>query len=361
MAIPIWRDTFVTFTDYERAEYQLRDSDGTILYQGVAQARPDEVYAEAKVNEIISDYLTGALPGQPDATNPESKWTQWGQLSTGAVVFSVYLKNTDGDWELFRNLGFKPDWAYDPDAESADATLSTVQSDPIVCRWAEGFPFVQSGYVRGTAALEVEFKDGSKETLKHRLSGFSPDFNRDFNADFQIDTIPYRVEFGFVWWDLSALKDVARITSTVTLPRFDKTYEVAAGCPRYGLYYLNRYGGWDFLVFEGRAKETRAVERSVYSPAGSNAVATNRAEVNYLNSIERNLSLVTGWLPDEAAERMPNLLDSTLVYMWDNREGVLLPVTIEDSEYEIKSYAGSGGRLFNYTVNVKVSREYLRK
>jgi hypothetical protein len=111
------------------------------------------------------------------------------------------------------------------------------------------------------------------------------------------------------------------------------------------------------LLIEGAASEEDKLTRHTMTKAG----VYDREKSNYLNEIEKSITLHTSWLSDEQSLRMHHLLNSTDVYMHDLEKNSILPVILEGSSTPYKTFKGEGGKLVNYTIEVTIAQTRMRR
>lgn len=139
-------------------------------------------------------------------------------------------------------------------------------------------------------------------------------------------------------------------------------YKTILACEaRYSLYYVNSYGGVDVLPFKGGGqKKTDNITRFNYSRSFRNNTPEFE-NVNYMNEIKEEYELHTGWMSDEQSMRMHELVESTIVYLYDAEEKTYTPVVMTDKKLEYKTYRNQGRKFYNYTVNVEESQSKERR
>lgn len=139
-------------------------------------------------------------------------------------------------------------------------------------------------------------------------------------------------------------------------------YKTILACEaRYSLYYVNSYGGVDVLPFKEKGwKKSDTITRFNYSRSFRNNTPEFE-NVNYMNEIKVSWELHTGWLSDEQSKRMHELVESTIVYLYDAEEKTYTPVVMTDKKLEYKTYHNQGKKFYNYTVNVEESQSKERR
>lgn len=137
--------------------------------------------------------------------------------------------------------------------------------------------------------------------------------------------------------------------------REELRYKVVDTCSKYCLYYLNTYGGWDSLLFDGKCVQSASNNINTFDAEYDNGTI-DFGTTAYLKQKTDKWKLTTKYLTDEQAKMMPLLLDSTKVYLHDLENNTIIPVVINTESYEIKSYRSNNKKLFTYTIDVTNSQ-----
>ena len=126
-------------------------------------------------------------------------------------------------------------------------------------------------------------------------------------------------------------------------------------CAKYAIYYLNPLGGWDQLLIEGKVVKTIKLENKSYKRNFDNN--TNEFQnKHYLKNLTTSYKFTTGYLTDEQAKLMPNLIETTKAYLCELDTNRYIPVLINTTSVDIKTYRNQGRKLFTYTINVQESQ-----
>ena len=126
-------------------------------------------------------------------------------------------------------------------------------------------------------------------------------------------------------------------------------------CAKYAIYYLNPLGGWDQLLIEGKVVKTIKLENKSYKRNFDNN--TNEFEnKHYLKNLTTSYKLTTGYLTDAQAKLMPNLIETTKAYLFELDTDNYIPVLINTTSVDIKTYRNQGRKLFTYTIEVQESQ-----
>lgn len=130
-------------------------------------------------------------------------------------------------------------------------------------------------------------------------------------------------------------------------------------CGEYALYYLNKFGGWDSFLIEGKVVEKDDFEISTYEKYRNNNNRLDRESVRYRNEITHSWELNTSWLTDNEAKILAkHLFSSNQVYLHNIVSGEIYPVDIQDKSVEYKKFLNER-KLIQYTINVKESNKKL--
>lgn len=126
-------------------------------------------------------------------------------------------------------------------------------------------------------------------------------------------------------------------------------------CAKYAIYYLNPLGGWDQLLIEGKVLKTIKLENKSYKRNFDNN--TNEFQNrHYLKNLTTSYKFTTGYLTDEQAKLMPNLIKTTKAYLCELDTNTYIPVLINTTSVDIKTYRNQGRKLFTYTIDVQESQ-----
>lgn len=126
-------------------------------------------------------------------------------------------------------------------------------------------------------------------------------------------------------------------------------------CAKYAIYYLNQLGGWDQLLIEGKVVKTIKLDNKTFKRNFDNN--TNEFQnKHYLKNLTTSYKFTTGYLTDEQAKLMPNLIETTKAYLCELDTNTYIPVLINNNSVDIKTYRNQGRKLFTYTIDVQESQ-----
>lgn len=140
-----------------------------------------------------------------------------------------------------------------------------------------------------------------------------------------------------------------------------QVYTEVEGCrKKYALYYVNRYGGIDSFLIEGKT-----TKKDSYNPYFITSTYNNNTlefgKKIYHNDITTTYELNTGWMKDAESENLAfNLFSSNNIYLHDLVEDKIMPVVITNTETTYKTFKNQNNKLYNYTINVECSQKEQR-
>ena len=126
-------------------------------------------------------------------------------------------------------------------------------------------------------------------------------------------------------------------------------------CAKYAIYYLNPLGGWDQLLIEGKVVKTIKLENKTFKRNFDNNT-NDFQNKHYLKNLTTSYKFTTGYLTDEQAKLMPNLIETTKAYLCELDTNTYIPVLINNNSVDIKTYRNQGRKLFTYTIDVQESQ-----
>lgn len=335
MSEPIWKDHFVGLGVSSPLPFRIKVGDD-VIYSGKSYIRPGEDTNEIRINDICADYLQNVLPNLSNA--------EFSALETLTFVTEVYFNNA---WTQKDSVEFINDWSYDYDFDPAVQGLSF----PVTRRLDARQWLIYSAYDADIVTAQINLRNGESISI-YIPTILSNDFNADFNEDFS-----------------KALRGSKNGTALLDLNNYDAVsvevngyvFEILPSCNRYALYYANAHGGWDSLLIEGNVQERDSLTRHQRELEYNNRSISNRGSDNYLNEISKIYTLHTSWLSDDQSLRMHHLLNSTNVFLFDAEKQQMIPVILQNTSTDHKTYKSNGRNLVNYEIEVAVAQERLRR
>lgn len=315
---PIWKDFTVVLGSADSIAYTI-ETDGVAIYSGIAVKRPGDTLTRATINNICAAYLHQTLP----------------ILTLQGVSTAPYVKRFDvkASGQLITSIEFVMDYSYDYGLLGYAHSLSDPVDNVIDYR----MPLLRTNYTEGYRFRRVDLTTG--QSFVGAISG-----NAKGNYVRLVNTY---IDNDFTF----ASADDVDIT----------TYYIRDTCAKYALYYVNAFGGWDALVMQGTPKRSDDIKRYNVQKSYDNSESRARGLQNYANEITPKWALKTALLTDEQSARMFHLLGSTMVYLYDIEMAEVLPVVITDNSIEYKTFKNNNRQRAQYTINVQLAAERLRK
>lgn len=325
---PIWKDYYYMLTDTpedypDGCRYRVMSGD-TICFEGRAYPRPTDSELYVRLNDIIEPYLE----------------THWPQESPDFDGKSCRVEIWDGSaWQSSSVIWFARDWSYDRTVVSPGTSCS---SRPVLRR------------VHPLQLIPV-WTDDSVFGMDVHFTTAVGDYNNDYSADYFVSgehIEEVEESHSGTWWFFN----MRNYLGAVSVEANGNTYPVQ-GCERFILYYVNAYGGWDWLPVEGKTRETDAVKRHTYEAVYNNRDHPYaRGRFNHVNELTHHYTFYTGWLTDAQSELMPQLLNATTVYVHDTKTNEVLPLVLTNSSTEHKQNG-----LNQYTIEADLAQNRLRR
>lgn len=347
MVHPIWKNFIVEFSDSQlyipddSVDYIISYQSGGALktiYSGKAWKRPGEEFIKICINEICADWLINTFPSLVDNFAPQ-------EMPAEFVVQGISYA---GSYREVARVRFINDWSYDESHNAEmDGLAAPINGHIDARQW-----LLWTGLDVSEVNAHVTLVDGNAFDVIIPVE-ISVDFSEDYNFDFSKSV--RSAGSGTAVFNLSEWGDVARVAINGV------EYHVVNSCARYVLYYVNAYGGWDSLLIEGNHSVSDNLTRHTRETEYDNRSIQNRGVHNYVNEISKTMTLHTSWLSDDESSRMHHLLNSINVFLGDLVTGQMIPVILTNTTTEYKTYKGNGGRLVNYTINVTIAQERIRR
>lgn len=154
------------------------------------------------------------------------------------------------------------------------------------------------------------------------------------------------------------------ISPTAAFPATDWV-TVTYGCSEgYPVHFLNRYGGFDTVVFEAVGRREIDIQRERYQGPGVFTIDDQVAEydstrnlyaehaITYATSMRQTYRLRSGWLTDDESAWLLQLLASPQVHITD--EGIYYPVTVKTDKW--RERLALRDKVYDLEVELELSR-----
>ena len=352
----IWKDKYISL-GAASALFRLKDASGTVIYTGKAVAAPGTAAARVRVNDICADYM--AAHSTPDfsddysddyATEPSEGYLQG--LTPGFVPqmlaesFSLEKQVSGGTWTAVESWTFLADWSYDYgyDIEAPDPLSFPIR------RVVGGRQLLLFGVNDAADDLTATITYADRTTGTESVSiRRVPDYDPD--GDYS---------YGVAALDLGSLEDTYGPVAKVVIEDYGWSWTVE-DCHRYGLVYVNAYGGWDTFLPSRFELTSDKYTRHEVGVAYDNNDSEARGTMCYGVEISRGIRFHTPVLSDAEAARMHHLLGSSCVYLQDLTDGRFYPVLVDESSCDYKTFRNQGGNRVTYSFTVRLAHDMLRR
>ena len=175
---------------------------------------------------------------------------------------------------------------------------------------------------------------------------YPAEFNYEYSYDFFVDSPGHPIKGTYNNFSIG--------TNAIR-----KNYKIALTCCRYCIYYLNKFGGWDSMLFKGKELKTDNIER-LSSKQNYRSMTNDFGQVDYMTKINERWSLNTSYLDDGQSSRMSHLIETNRAYLHDLVDNKIYPINIINSTCELKTYKNQGRKMAVYTIEVKSSQDKFR-
>lgn len=316
LEFPIWKDTTVSFEG--NTLYKVFDGD-KLIYQG--RTYGGDVY----INRILKSYVEDNV----DITSPIEFGGRF-MSNNSYKTFKIQIP-IDGEYTDYYIVRTYLDYSYEnTDNHQLSKPISTILDDRQI--------FLFTGL--------NSYKDDS-QTLMFQNYTPHPHISGGITRYFQLEKGIYT----YMYDKLVPSGVIVDYSGDV------KYFKVKRTCAKYACYYLNKYGGWDSMLFVGRStKESAANTISQFKKDVDNSTKEFQY-TDYQRVKKISYKLNTNYLTDAQSAMMHNLLDSNKVYLHNLETGEIFPVTIVTNSYEVKTYFNQKRKLYTYTIDFTKSQE----
>lgn len=336
MAVPIWKDYFVSLGSVASQYFRIQ-ANSTTIYQGKAVRAASSGTLYVRINDICADYMSQRVPTLMDFSARGGFFP---------VSFTVQKSSTGSSWSTVETVSFNDDWSY----QSGFDPSSSGMAFPVTGRIDLRQKLIQTRY--GSSSVTATARYGSTTRSVSLSVIISTDFSAFYNAVAAAGA--GRVEFSCPNYATYNSKTLTSVTIGAA------TYQVTDKCPEYCLYYKNPFGGYDHLLMEGKSRKNHSSNRDEFVADYQND-RNQREGWTFQNEVTESYTLNTGFLSNEESGRMPYLLDSPDVFLVNlNAPTNFIPVTITTNSYQVKKYT-RGEAMVNYTIEVAVSQKYYKR
>lgn len=312
--LPIWRTELVEYeTAQEYIDYKLVLEDGKVIYNGRAYSKEGAV--ELELNSLVKHYLNETL---------DIDYEGW-QDNNAYITVNLVI-----DGSLYKKYFIYNDWCYE---ENHDSLISYPISNVLDYRQR----FLVSAVNR--------VRDNEEDTIVSvRVDG-----KRDFN--------PQVLENQIMTKTITDLHNI----DTIEVESNDSSLMYYVRCTNmpYSLYYLNKCGGYDTMLFNGASLKSDTITNSEYTTNQFNM--HKHSLIQYEKRIVQQWQLKSSILNDKQSELMNHLLTSPQIWLHDLEKDEIVPVVINDTTAQYKLRSNNARKPIQYTLTVKSSKVNYRR
>lgn len=330
---PIWRDTFfsldkATYGAYKY--YKVTNVDnGEEIYRGQLFFVNDRL--DINISDIAKDYININKYPFENTFNENN----------GYINLSISLSTSDGIFENFGLYHFYYNYDYDYKAIENNLKYPNL-TNPI------------QDYV---------------DKRQYFLWSVQDYYNSALNT---ADTTPVIIDYEFIGQTVQDSYTISNAQNTICTrvdnmeaihirTRGTESIEVRDTCAEYCLYYVNKKGGWSWLLMNGTYLKNNKITTKSYNTYLNNSLSSNFQNSQYLKQIKESWKLNTEYLNDEQTMKMEDLLMSPVVYLHNLNEDLLIAVTIDETSVDVKTFMNQKKKPYQYSFTVNNSQTKFRR
>lgn len=118
----------------------------------------------------------------------------------------------------------------------------------------------------------------------------------------------------------------------------------------YAVYYMNTYGGWNWMLFEGNKQIEKQTNKF------SSILNYNNENVPYKVDTASSYELTSLFLTDEGSDKLQDLYKSPMVYLHKLGTNDIIRVNVDTKSYSIKTYINQGRKFFTQNITLTESK-----
>lgn len=309
---PIWKDIYVDLP-YEHNHFRLVNiSSGFIMYEGMIYG---VITSQVGITDVLRDYMT-------TVSDPfVNTFT-----STQYLLVDMQTSSDGVNWQSSYTFRLYYNYSYE---EERKVYLEAQPIDYFDSRQYLLFTFQSYDNIKEN--IEITKKFGTTSSQTQTISSYNEQktYVSKAASNYSIKIKTSNEEMIF--------KD--RCTNT-----------------NYAVYYINRYGGWSWMLFQGKNLKTDKTKQSTYMMDFDNNVGTEFNTKVYQNDITETWQLTSDYLTDKQSELLKHLYSSPLVYLHDLKEDKVMSVLVDTKSFDYKTYRNQGRKMFTHTIKVNSSQ-----
>lgn len=309
---PIWKDIYVDLPEEHNYFRLVNISSGFIMYEGMIYGF---ITSQVGVTDVLRDYMT-------TVSDPfVNTFT-----STQYLLVDMQTSSDGSNWQSTYTFRLYYNYSYD---EEQKVYLEAQPIDYFDSRQYLLFTFQSYDNVQENVEITKTFGTSTPQTQAISAYNEQKTYVSRATSNYSIKIKTSKEERIF--------KD--RCTNT-----------------NYAVYYINRYGGWSWMLFQGKNLKTDKTQQSTYKMDFDNNVGTEFNTKVYQNDVTETWQLTSDYLSDKQSELLKHLYSSPLVYLHDLEANKVMSVLVDTKSFDYKTYRNQGRKMFTHTIKVNGSQ-----
>ena len=309
---PIWKDIYVDLP-YEHNHFRLVNiSSGFIMYEGMIYG---VITSQVGITDVLRDYMT-------TVSDPfVNTFT-----STQYLLVDMQTSQDGVNWQSSYTFRLYYNYSYDEERKIYLEAQPIDYFDP-----RQYLLFTFQSYDNIKENIEITKKFGTTSSQTQTISS-------------------YNEQKTYV------SKAASNYSIKIKTSNEEKIFKDRCTNTNYAVYYINRYGGWSWMLFQGKNLKTDKTKQSTYMMDFDNNVGTEFNTKVYQNDITETWQLTSDYLTDKQSELLKHLYSSPLVYLHDLKEDKVMSVLVDTKSFDYKTYRNQGRKMFTHTIKVNSSQ-----
>lgn len=309
---PIWKDIYVDLP-YEHNHFRLVNiSSGFVMYEGMIYG---VITSQVGVTDVLRDYMT-------TVSDPfVNTFT-----STQYLLVDMQTSSDGVNWQSSYTFRLYYNYSYDEERKIYLEAQPIDYFDP-----RQYLLFTFQSYDNIKENIEITKKFGTTSSQTQTISSYNE--QKTYTS-----------------------KAASNYSIKIKTSKEEKIFKDRCTNTNYAVYYINRYGGWSWMLFQGKNLKTDKTKQSTYMMDFDNNVGTEFNTKVYQNDITETWQLTSDYLTDKQSELLKHLYSSPLVYLHDLKEDKVMSVLVDTKSFDYKTYRNQGRKMFTHTIKVSSSQ-----
>ena len=309
---PIWKDIYVDLP-YEHNHFRLVNiSSGFVMYEGMIYG---VITSQVGITDVLRDYMT-------TVSDPfVNTFT-----STQYLLVDMQTSQDGVNWQSSYTFRLYYNYSYDEERKVYLEAQPIDYFDP-----RQYLLFTFQSYDNIKENIEITKTFGTTTPQTQSISSYNE--QKTYTS-----------------------KAASNYSIKIKTSNEEKIFKDRCTNTNYAVYYINRYGGWSWMLFQGKNLKTDKTKQSTYKMDFDNNVGTEFNTKVYQNDITETWQLTSDYLTDKQSELLKHLYSSPLVYLHDLKEDKVMSVIVDTKSFDYKTYRNQGRKMFTHTIKVNSSQ-----